>query len=72
MENIKSDKIERILGIYTKLIHGHVVNKVEEAQNYHVNERSIQRDIDDIREYFENSVINDGVMNSVIYDRTAK
>lgn len=72
MENIKSDKIKRILGIYTKLIHGHVVNKVEEAQNYHVNERSIQRDIDDIRGYFEDNVMNDGVMNLVIYDRTAK
>lgn len=59
MENIKSDKIKRILGIYTKLIHGHVVNKVEEAQNYHVNERSIQRDIDDIRGYFEDSVTNE-------------
>ena len=72
MENIKSDKIKRILGIYTKLIHGHVVNKVEEAQNYHVNERSIQRDIDDIRGYFEDNVMNDGVLNLVIYDRTAK
>lgn len=72
MENIKSDKIERILGIYTKLIHGHIVNKAEEAQNYHVNERSIQRDIDDIRRYFENDAINKGIINLVIYDRAAK
>ena len=41
------DKIERVLGLYTKLISGAVVNKAEEATNYNVNERSIQRDIDD-------------------------
>lgn len=49
MDEIKNDKIERVLGIYTKLINGCLVNKGEEAQNYGVNERSIQRDIDDIR-----------------------
>lgn len=72
MEGMKSDKIDRILGIYTKLIHGHVVNKSEEAQRYQVNERSIQRDIDDIREYFENDMMNNGAINLVIYDRRAK
>ena len=40
-----TDKIERVLGLYTKLINGSVVNKAEEAANYNVNERSIQRDI---------------------------
>lgn len=44
-------KIDRVLGIYTKLIDGQLVNKAEEAQNYHVNERTIQRDIDDIRNF---------------------
>ena len=42
-----------MLGIYTKLMNGCLVNKVEEAQNYGVNERSIQRDIDDIRNFLE-------------------
>ena len=46
-----SDKTERVLGIYTKLMNGAVVNKAEEAVNYNVNERSIQRDIDDIWSY---------------------
>ena len=56
-ENVKSDKIARILGIYTKLMNGGIVNKAEEARQYGVNERSIQRDIDDIREYFETADI---------------
>lgn len=50
-DNDKNDKIERVLGIYTKLINGDVINKEEEADRYHVNPRSIQRDIDDIRNF---------------------
>lgn len=67
-----TNKIERVLGIYTKLINGALINKSEEAQNYGVNERSIQRDIDDIRNYMDLQAAADGVINSVIYDRQAK
>lgn len=72
MENIKSDKIKRVLGIYTKLMKGYLVGKAEEAVNYGVNERSIQRDIDDIRNYLEADSERDGCINSVIYDRIGK
>lgn len=72
MENVKSDKIERVLGIYTKLMNGYLVSKTEEAVNYGVNERSIQRDIDDIRNYLEADGERVGCINSVIYDRTGK
>ena len=48
-----TDKVERTLGIYTKLMNGALVNKATEAINYGVNERTIQRDIDDIRNYLE-------------------
>lgn len=72
LEKEGTDKIERVLGIYTKLINGAVVRKIEEAANYNVNERSIQRDIDDIRNYLDQKGIEDGIINSVIYDRNAK
>lgn len=72
MKNIKSDKIERVLAIYTKLINGYLVNKAEEAVNYGVNERSIQRDIDDIRNYLESDVERVGCISSIIYDRNDK
>ena len=50
MENsISGNKIGRILSIYTKLINGQTINKSEESKLFSVNERSIQRDIDDIR-----------------------
>lgn len=72
MDNIKSNKIERVLGIYTKLMNGNLVCKAEEAVNYRVNERSIQRDIDDIRNYLEVDGERVGCINFVIYDRVGK
>lgn len=72
MDRIRNDKIDRVLGIYTKLINGYLVNKAEEAVNFNVNERSIQRDIDDIRNYLETDAENSGYVNSVIYDRIGK
>lgn len=72
MEDIKSDKIERTLTIYTKLINGNLVKKAEEAAAFGVNERSIQRDIDDIRNFLDNQAANGGFINSVVYDRVKK
>lgn len=56
MQLESTDKIQRVLGIYKKLVSGEIVSKVEEANNYGVNERSIQRDIDDIRSFMESEV----------------
>lgn len=72
MEDIKNDKTARVLSLYTKLMNGYVINKAEEAQKCGVNERSIQRDIDDIRNFLENEAVNSGFVNSVIYDRMEK
>lgn len=72
IEKGSTDKIERILGIYAKLMNGAIVNKAEEALHYNVNERSIQRDIDDIRNYLDQKGAEDGVLNTVIYDRVLK
>ena len=71
-ESIGKDKVSRILTIYSKLINGAIVNKAEEATNFGVNERSIQRDIDDIRNYLEQEAFEHGVSNEVIYDREKK
>lgn len=72
MEYEGSDKVNRVLGIYTKLLNGAVINKAEEAQCYGVNERSIQRDIDDIRGFLDTKSVEKGEVNSVIYDRMKK
>jgi len=65
----KGDKIKRVLQLYAKLTDGYIVNKAEEAQNYGVNERSIQRDIDDIRNFMDEDSERTGVSNTVVYDR---
>ena len=72
MKEIKGDKTQRVLQIYAKLSDGYVVNKAEEAQIYGVNDRSIQRDIDDIRNFLDVDSERTGIVNSVVYDRTEK
>ena len=71
-ESTGKDKVGRILTIYSKLMNGAIVNKAEEATNFAVNERSIQRDIDDIRNYLEQDAFEHGISNEVIYDREKK
>lgn len=49
--NPKGSKIERVLGIYKRLRDKDSVNKAEMAYEYNVDERSIMRDIEDIRSF---------------------
>lgn len=65
-------KNNRVLSIYTKLMNGKIVNKKEEAVCFGVNERSIQRDIENIRDFLDNQVVEDGIRNQLIYDYKAK
>lgn len=65
-------KIDRVLSLYSKFMSGLFVNKAEEALNYGINERTIQRDIDDIRNHLETAVGDTGVLNNIIYDREKK
>ena len=65
-------KIERVLSLYSKLSNGYILNKAEEARNFNVNERSIQRDIEDIRDFIDKESAETGMINNVIYDREKK
>ena len=62
-------KVERIINIYNRITNGEVINKAEEAARFSVNERSIQRDLEDIRAYFAD---NQETKRELIYDRTKK
>lgn len=66
------NKTERVLGIYTKLLRGEIVNKSLEAVKYGVDERSIQRDIDSIRNYLESEAGISGFTNSIVYSKSQK
>ena len=72
MASQKNDKVERILRIYTKLLNGNLVNKAEEAMKYGVNERSIQRDMDDIRNFLALEQAENGCVYSIVYNREKK
>lgn len=65
---MQNDKISRVLNIYSRLQEGKVIYKAEEAQQFGVNEKSIQRDIEDIRSYLDESIVENGMENNLIYD----
>jgi predicted DNA-binding transcriptional regulator YafY len=59
-------KVERILNLYSRLAEGCVINKADEAARFEVTERSIQRDLEDIRVYTSSNPTSD---RELIYDR---
>ena len=66
------EKTARVLELYTRLMNGVLINKEQEATRFHTSARSIQRDIDDIRNFLEETEENGGVTNTVIYDRARR
>ena len=71
--NPKLSKNNRTLDLYTRLCKGKIINKSEEAQKFGVDERSIQRDIDNIRSFLDDCAVADSTdTRKIIYDRTKK
>lgn len=58
-------KSERLLQIYSRLVSGDVLPKKELAQQFHVTERSIQRDMESLRCFFAEQ----GLRQDIAYDR---
>ena len=69
---IKESKNYRTLDMYIRFCEGKVINKAEEAFRFGVDERSIQRDIDDIRAFLEERNISVGDTRQIEYDRAKK
>ncbi len=65
-------KHDRVLEIYTRLIGGEIIRKQELAEEYGVSPRSIQRDIDSIRDFLSNRTVSEGNKTDIVYDYTAK
>lgn len=64
------NKGQRLLGIYHRLSRGELISKEVLAREYGVTEKSIQRDIDDIRSYLAGE--RDEGAADICYDRQAK
>lgn len=67
----KDVKVNRILTIYSKLLKRGSVNKKEMAELFNVNERTIQRDLEDIRAYFCENREGFGI-KEIVYRRDKK
>lgn len=69
-QNANSDfKYKRILQLYTRLLKGEVINKAKEATAANVTERSIQRDLDDLRAFFDEQAANGKDSYELVYSR---
>lgn len=67
--NITSDlKSARILSIYSRLANGEVLKKENLAYQFHVNTRTIQRDIEELRCFFSEQML----MQEIVYDAKHK
>lgn len=69
----KQPNNSRTLDMYVRLCEGKTINKSQEAERFGVDERSIQRDIDDIRTFLSNRQATDiGDSRTVEYSRAKK
>jgi predicted DNA-binding transcriptional regulator YafY len=69
----RQSKNNRVLDMYERLCAGKVLRKAEEAQRFGIDQRSVQRDIDDIRAFLdERAVAGIGDQRHVVYDRQQK
>lgn len=64
MENMAGAKSARLLVMYSRLVNGEVIQKTELSEQYHVSERSIQRDMESLRCF----IANQSLAQEIIYD----
>ncbi len=62
------DKSNRILSVYTQLLQGRTVVKKDLAEKFGVNEKSIQRDLEAIRDFLDRQAVEQGYGSQLIYD----
>ena len=62
-------KTTRVLELYQDFLSGKLINKQEAAEQYYVNVRSIQRDIDSIRDFLSEQCAKEGIVRKIEYDK---
>jgi len=68
MGEMGMDKNNRILSVYTQLLQGQTVVKKDLAGQFGVNEKSIQRDLEAIRDFLDRQAVEQGYGSQLIYD----
>lgn len=67
------DQLKRVLDIYTRLCEGKIINKEEEARKFHVDDRTIQRDMASIKSFLvDRKVTGTADLREVWYDPAKK
>ena len=68
----KKGKVQRILIMHRRLLQGETLNKHELSEEFCINERSVQRDIDELRNYVHEENIECGYDLCIHYDTKRK
>lgn len=58
----------RLLSLYTKLMQGEQIDKTKEAERFGVTLKTIQRDIEDLRAFFQERGDESGELHNIYYD----
>lgn len=66
-----ANKSSRVLELYQEFIAGKTINKADAAMRYGVTPRSVQRDIDAIRDFLSEQTASNGILQSIEYDKSA-
>lgn len=66
------NKTGRVLELYTRLVNGETVKKKYSAIKFNVDERTIERDIDEIRSHLDRISDATGLRNYVVYDKDSQ
>lgn len=62
----------RVLRLYTRLMEGKSFNREQAAEEFHCSIRSIQRDIDEIKDYLSERLVEEGIDQELVYDHRVR
>lgn len=68
MKHLTEAKSARLLSIYSRLVRGEILSKSALSAQYHISEKSVQRDIASLRCFFEEELLG----QDILYDPSAK
>lgn len=66
--NFKNEKAFRLLDMYERFMKGEILNKLNLSYSYSVSEKTVQRDISDLRSYLAETRLNKDE-NTICYDK---
>lgn len=66
MAEEKEVKSNRALSIYSRLMNERIIYKSEETVRFGVSEKSIRRDIEQIRSFLDEQAVIDGIPNNLM------